>query len=54
MLLGNGADIHVTSDIAEAALHFVFGVPIMDPKLKGSKQLIPTITVLLAHGANIL
>jgi len=38
----------------ETALHFVFIPPIIYPSLKASKQLIPTITVLLAHGANVL
>ena len=54
LLLEKGANIHAVAKQAEAALHSVFIVPIIDPHLKDSKQLIPTITVLLAHGANVL
>jgi len=54
LLLEKGANVHATNKKGETVLHSVFEVAIADPKLKDSKQLIPTITVLLAHGANIL
>ncbi|RPB28145.1 hypothetical protein L211DRAFT_361510 [Terfezia boudieri ATCC MYA-4762] len=56
VLLEKGANIHSATTQAETALHLVFDVPTTDywRKLKDSKQLVPTITVLLAHGSNIL
>jgi len=54
LLSEKGANIHVASNQAYTALHMVFYVPTVDPHLQDPKQLIPTITVLLAHGANIL
>ena len=54
LLLENGANIHATSKKAATALHYVFLDPIASHGFKDSKQLIPTITVLLAYGANIL
>ena len=54
LLLEKGANIHATSKIAKTALHYVFQVPQVNSSLRDSKQLIPTITVLLVHGANIL
>ena len=54
LLLDKGANIHATSKVAKTALHYVFHVPTVNSSLRDSKQLIPTIAVLLAHGANIL
>jgi len=55
LLLENGANIHATTKQAETVLHVVFYVPpIYNPNIKDPKQLIPTITVLLAHRVNIL
>ena len=54
LLLEKGANIHAASNQAYTALHMVFYVAGVDPHLKDPKQLIPAITVLLAHGANML
>ena len=54
LLLEKGANIHAVTKEAKTVLHLVFDVPTRHSHLKDSKQLIPTITVLLAHGANIL
>jgi len=56
LLLEKGANIHATTKQAETALHSVFYVSKTDyeRKPKDPLQLIPTIKVLLAHGANIL
>ncbi|KAF8435889.1 ankyrin repeat-containing domain protein [Terfezia claveryi] len=56
LLLEKGANIHSVTTQAATALHFVFDGPITDywRKFKDSKQLIPTITLLLEHGSNIL
>jgi len=55
LLLRKGANIHAATKRAATALHCVFYVPRSDyeRKLKDSKQLIPTITIFLAHGANV-
>ena len=54
LLLEKGANIHGTANQAETALYSVFINPIINPNLMDRQQLIPTITVLLAYGENIL
>lgn len=51
LLLEKGANIHAVTKQAETVLHVVFDVFSIH---SDSKQLIPTIKVLLANGANIL
>ncbi|RPB21251.1 ankyrin [Terfezia boudieri ATCC MYA-4762] len=56
LLLEEGANIHSATTQADTALHLVFHVSITDHwrKFRDPKQLVPTITLLLAHGSNIL
>ncbi|RPB18680.1 ankyrin [Terfezia boudieri ATCC MYA-4762] len=56
LLLEKGANIHSVTTQAATALHLVFNVPVADygRKHQDSKQLVPTTTLLLAHGSNIL
>ena len=56
LLLEKGANIHAATKRAETALHSVLYASKTGygRKPKDSQQLIPTIQILLAHGANIL
>ena len=54
LLLEKGANIYAVTKNTRTALHLVFYGSTPDFGLRDPEQVIPTITVLLAHGANIL
>jgi len=54
VLLEKGANIHAADREVLMALHLAFYGPTTHLNLRDPKQLIPTITILLAHRANIL